>query len=108
MVKGDTWFLMKVGPGAPNSFSKISLIERKGEKALFRLEPVSGKKHQLRVHMVHIGSGILNDRFYPVLYPKGEDDFNNPLQLLAKKLDFVDPVSGEDMTFTSSRILDFT
>lgn len=107
LVKGDAWFLMKIDEGIANSFSKITLLESKGDKALFKLQPVTGKKHQLRVHMVHIGSGILNDRFYPVLYPKGDDDFCKPLQLLARKLEFTDPVSGKNMIFKSSRNLDF-
>jgi tRNA pseudouridine32 synthase/23S rRNA pseudouridine746 synthase len=62
---------------------------------LFELSPITGKTHQLRVHMLSLGMPIMNDRFYPLLQPKGPDNFAKPLQLLAKRLRFTDPVSGK-------------
>ncbi len=43
IVKGDPWFRMKTVPGRPNAVSKISLVRSKGNKALFELQPVTGK-----------------------------------------------------------------
>jgi tRNA pseudouridine32 synthase/23S rRNA pseudouridine746 synthase len=52
-----------------------------------------------------LGYGILNDRYYPDLQPETADDFSRPLQLIAKCVQFHDPVSGEAMVFTSEREL---
>lgn len=103
--QGEPWFRMKAVPGEPNSESVIRLVEAKGERAFFLLEPVTGKTHQLRLHMSGLGFGILNDRYYPDLQPQREDDFESPLQLLAKRVRFRDPATGEEVEFVSGREL---
>jgi len=67
----------------------------------FRLKPHSGKTHQLRVHMSALGLGILNDAFYPRLWDKAPDDYARPLQLLARGIEFRDPVTGAEVRFDS-------
>jgi tRNA pseudouridine32 synthase/23S rRNA pseudouridine746 synthase len=103
----DPWFLMKVGTGEPNTESEISLIEKNDQLGKFELKPVTGKKHQLRLHMCCIGSSILNDPFYPDFKKDAEDDYENPLQLLARKLAFTDPLTGKEMSFESKLKLRF-
>jgi tRNA pseudouridine32 synthase/23S rRNA pseudouridine746 synthase len=49
-----------------------------------------------------LGIPILGDDFYPALTEKPLDDFTKPLQLLAKVLDFDDPLTGEHRHFTST------
>ena len=98
---------MVVGDGEPNSESKIDIIETRGERALFELQPTTGKKHQLRVHMAHIGSGIENDPLYPLIQDDREDNYSKPLKLLAQKLQFIDPVEGCEREFISEQILEF-
>jgi len=67
---------------------------------------VTGRKHQLRVHMAALGAAIANDDYYPVLAAeRGEPDFTRPLKLLARRLSFVDPVGGLLREFTSTREL---
>ncbi len=105
IVPGEPWFRMKQVEGTVNAISKIFLVHRKAEYAYFRLEPLTGKQHQLRLHLNLIGSQILHDRYYPVLQPKRNDDFTRPLQLVAKVLQFIDPVSQEVMEFRSTREL---
>ncbi len=92
--------------GEPNAFSRIELLERRGEHALYRLLPSTGKMHQLRVHMNSLGIPILNDGFYPVALPCKGDDFSAPLKLLARSLRFIDPVTGAAREFSSRRQLD--
>jgi tRNA pseudouridine32 synthase/23S rRNA pseudouridine746 synthase len=75
----------------------------KGNQALFRLQPITGKTHQLRLHMSGLGFPIINDRVYPNLQPARDDDFEQPLQLLAKEVRFRDPVCGTDRAFRSER-----
>lgn len=94
-------------PGAePNSESRVELAERKGELARYRLLPHTGRTHQLRVHMNTLGLPILGDPVYPrVTDPVPPDDFRRPLQLLARVLEFTDPVTGADHRFVSARAL---
>ncbi len=94
MQRSEPSFTMKVTDGEANTHSEISLVEIKGDMGLFHLSPITGKTHQLRVHMQSLGMPLLNDRFYPVLQPKGPDNFAEPLKLLAKRLRFTDPLSG--------------
>lgn len=70
-------------------------------RALYRLEPHSGKTHQLRVHMASLGLGIVNDAFYPELLDKAPDDYLKPLQLLARGIRFVDPITGKPVEYRS-------
>lgn len=94
-------FHMQIVPGGPvNSESIIKLIERRDGIGLFRLQPVTGKKHQLRVHLCAIGSGIIDDPLYSD-YEEVEDDYHRPMQLLAHRLEFTDPVTGKQMEFKS-------
>ena len=65
------------------------------------MSPHSGKTHQLRVHLAALGLGILNDPFYPTLLALAPDDYTRPLQLLARSISFVDPISGEPVTYSS-------
>jgi tRNA pseudouridine32 synthase/23S rRNA pseudouridine746 synthase len=101
--RGEPWFRMKTGSGRANAHSAIDLVEVKGERALFTLQPLTGKTHQLRIHMSGLGFGILNDRYYPELQDEREDDFDTPLQLVAKALRFKDPLSGRNREFASER-----
>ena len=65
------------------------------------LQPVTGRKHQLRVHMAALGAPIAGDTLYPVLTEKATDDYHRPLQLLAHSLAFVDPLSSIARRFES-------
>jgi tRNA pseudouridine32 synthase/23S rRNA pseudouridine746 synthase len=105
MVDGDQFFVMQEAEGEPNSETLVELIERRGDVALYRLHPHTGRKHQLRLHMASLGSPILNDAFYPVALPCKGDDFSAPLQLLARAISFDDPLTGAPRMFTSERQL---
>lgn len=105
IVRGEPRFKMKTVPGVANACSRIRLVEVKGNRGLFHLQPLTGKTHQLRLHMSGLGFRIINDRVYPDLQPETDDDFNQPLQLLAKQVRFHDPVSGHDREFRSEREL---
>jgi tRNA pseudouridine32 synthase/23S rRNA pseudouridine746 synthase len=105
IVRGEPRFRMQVVPGIANARSHIELLEVNRNCGLFRLQPVTGKTHQLRLHLSGLGFGILNDRVYPELQPEREDDFDRPLQLLAGEIRFHDPVTGTDREFRSERKL---
>ena len=106
------FFVSRQAPGAPNSETLIEsatpLGERDGQPcALYRLRPLTGQRHQLRLHMCALGAPILGDAFYPrVLHgPGAPDDAARPLQLLARALAFDDPFTGARRSFSSARQL---
>ncbi|WP_446039267.1 pseudouridine synthase [Streptomyces sp. SID1121] len=93
-------------PGEPNSESRVELLEHRGGFGRYRLLPATGRTHQLRVHMNSLGLPLLHDPLYPVVREPAPDDYARPLQLLAKVLEFTDPLTGEPFRFTSgSRLL---
>ncbi|PKH05547.1 pseudouridine synthase [Moritella sp. Urea-trap-13] len=94
IVKGNPTFTMQIAEGEANSHSTIALIAVKGEFGLFKLSPITGKTHQLRLHMDSLGMPLVNDRLYPTLLDRCDDNFEQPLQLLAQQLEFTDPVTG--------------
>ena len=105
MVDGDKFFIMREEAGEPNSETIIDIIEERGELNLYRLQPHTGRKHQLRVHLAALGIPIVNDAFYPVALPCKEDDMSQPLQLLARAIAFADPLTGQMRRFESRRSL---
>jgi tRNA pseudouridine32 synthase/23S rRNA pseudouridine746 synthase len=80
-------------------------LDHRGTLALYQLEPHTGQRHQLRVHMAALGLPIVNDGIYPTLTPEGPPDYGKPLQLLAHSLAFTDPLTGEHRVFSSTRRL---
>jgi tRNA pseudouridine32 synthase / 23S rRNA pseudouridine746 synthase len=105
MVDGEKFFVMKEEEGEPNSESLVEVLEQRGDVVRYRLSPHTGRKHQLRLHMASLGAPILNDAFYPVALPCKGDDFSAPLQLLARRISFEDPLTGSERQFTSEREL---
>jgi tRNA pseudouridine32 synthase/23S rRNA pseudouridine746 synthase len=105
IVRGEPRFRMKTVAGVANSKSHIHLLKVKGNRGRFRLNPVTGKTHQLRLHMSGLGFRIINDRLYPDLLAEQNDDFEQPLQLLAKQITFRDPVAGKTVEFSSEQTL---
>ncbi|MBU7600631.1 pseudouridylate synthase [Streptomyces sp. P38-E01] len=113
-------------PGEPNSESRIELLGRRDGLAGYRLLPTTGRTHQLRLHMSGLGLPLLHDPLFPDRRPRpdrlrpalsrpdpstappgpdavrhGVDDWDRPLQLLARTLEFTDPVTGEEVRCTS-------
>ncbi len=99
--RGEPFFRMREAAGEPNSETRIDVIERGGALWRYRLEPVTGRKHQLRVQMAGLGAAIANDPLYPDLQPEVPDAPARPLKLLARELVFDDPLSGEARRFRS-------
>jgi tRNA pseudouridine32 synthase / 23S rRNA pseudouridine746 synthase len=120
MTKSRSYLLAEVVDGEPNAETRIERLETfdagassgapgttaaasvsPRSLARYRLEPHTGKTHQLRVHMASLGLGIINDAFYPDLLDKAPDDYSRPLQLLARGIRFVDPISGKPVEYRS-------
>lgn len=104
------FFKMRETSGEANSETRISLLHSHNGRALYQLEPITGKRHQLRVHMNALGIPIEGDQFYPQVLrrPDEAEDFGQPLQLLAHAVRFTDPVTHALRVFESQLQLDMT
>ena len=100
----DRFFVSREVSGPPNSHTRIELAAAHNTLAHYKLYPVTGQRHQLRVHMAALGIPIMGDSFYPHVRrgPDEPDDTRVPLQLLASHLAFNDPVTGQRREFNSS------
>ena len=105
LCAGEPFFRMCERRGEANSETRIEVIERGTHAWRYRLQPVTGRKHQLRVHMAALGAPIVNDRMYPALLAQAPADFSRPLQLLAQALRFTDPLDGTPRVFESRQVL---
>ena len=97
----EHFYLTEQVTGEPNAFTTIELIDNRGAHSLYRLHPTTGKKHQLRVHMMGLGMPLLNDGLYPVALPMDVVDYEKPLKLLARSIGFVDPIMQQERRFES-------
>lgn len=99
------FFRMHEVDGPANSLTHIDLLETGKHWARYRLRPVTGKRHQLRVHMAALGLPLRHDAFYPEVNDPPEGDWSRPLQLLARSLAFDDPLTGQARVFVSQQSL---
>lgn len=92
------------------------LSEDGGGVLVWTLRPGTGRTHQLRVALRSLGLPIIGDPLYADLSdtalttPDGElprpafvadEDFSRPMRLIAKTLEFTDPLTGEPRRFSS-------
>lgn len=101
VAAGDPFFRMCEVVGEPNSETRVEVLEHGADEWCYALHPVTGRKHQLRVHMAALGAPIAGDPWYPRLQAQAADDYARPLQLLAQRLSFVDPLTGVSRLFQS-------
>ena len=73
-----------------------SVLDKEEFTTLVQLKPVTGRSHQLRVHMLHIGHPIVGDQ----LYAEGDAlAWSDRLELHSQQLKFIHPVSAQEMDF---------
>ena len=94
--RGEPWFRQRIVDGPINAITDIELIDSRQDYGRFRLFPKTGRKHQLRLHMTSIGCPIVGDPFYPNVRQEADP----PMQLIANRLAFVDPLTSEARSFT--------
>ncbi|MGB7449483.1 MAG: pseudouridine synthase [Ornithinimicrobium sp.] len=105
IVKHRGQLQAQVVQGAANAQTTIERLDCLSEVCTYRLTPHTGRTHQLRVHCAGLGMPILGDPLYPHIRDVGDGDFSDPLQLLAQRLEFDDPLTGVHRTFCSTRSL---
>jgi tRNA pseudouridine32 synthase/23S rRNA pseudouridine746 synthase len=106
IVAGEPFFRMQEIEGEPNSETRVDLLAARGEVSVYEARPLTGRKHQVRLHLAALGMPILNDRLYPEALPDAPAEFDAPLQLLARSLSFRDPLTGRARSFQSERELE--
>ncbi|MDR0235947.1 RluA family pseudouridine synthase [Acinetobacter sp.] len=102
MEKGEPFYTMQVTEGTANSHTEIEMLEHHQGWAKYQLYPSTGKQHQLRVHLNWLNIAIKYDPFYPEVMHKDPNDFSQPLQLLAHKIEFIDPITQQQLCFCSA------
>mgnify|MGYP000632606213 CR=1 FL=1 len=107
LAHGAHYFQQTEVPGPANAVTQIDLLQTSGSRGLYALQPLTGQRHQLRVHMAALGLPIEGDVLYPQVLrgPDEPDDWSQPMQLLAKSISFADPFTGLVRQFESRRQL---
>lgn len=84
--------------GKPST-TQYEVVSQDAYSALVKLTPITGRSHQLRVHMQALGHPILGDRLYANDKALAVSD---RLLLHAQSISFDHPVSGERLSFESA------
>jgi len=103
--RGEPFIKMKEVDGEANSETHIEVLKKMGSLSLYKLKPITGKTHQLRVHMASLGLPIENDPLYPEMSIKDAENYSNPLKLLAKSISFECPIKHEIVVYESEKHL---
>ncbi|OZC94881.1 pseudouridylate synthase [Rhodococcus sp. 06-235-1A] len=105
IVSDNGHFTAREVDAEPNAHTTVELVDHRDGLGRYRLTPLTGRTHQLRLHMNSLGVPILGDDLYPTATDRAVDDFTEPLQLLASAIEFVDPISKAVRRFeTESRL----
>lgn len=102
LVKPRGELVARVEPGEPNALTELEVLAREEDGSLLlRLLPRTGRTHQLRAQLSARGAPIRGEDLYPAPRPEPAE----PLRLLARELNLVDPITGEPRRFRSRRTL---
>lgn len=93
-------------PGEVNAITDVRLLvsftDESGEWGLYEVRPLTGRTHQIRVHMTSLGLPLRGDKLYPVpLNDFDVEDPDNPMQLISRSMTFVHPMTGESVMIDS-------
>ncbi|WJZ01274.1 23S rRNA/tRNA pseudouridine synthase A [Corynebacterium hansenii] len=89
--------------GAGSDGTGLDDARRLPGTALWHLRPLTGRTHQLRLHLHELGFPILGDPLYPEVLPADAEDPARPMHLVCRELAFDDPFTGERRVFRSGR-----
>lgn len=98
--------------GGRRAVTHWRVVERMPYGTLLELRLETGRTHQIRVHMQHIGSPVIGDRVYgefsglPAKLLRAAEDFGRQA-LHAYRLEFIHPVSGKKLSFVGGMPQDF-
>ena len=85
---------MAVNKNGKNAVTHIKILKRYDKYTLLEINIETGRTHQIRVHLSHIGLPVIGD----YIYSNGKNEFGVVGQCLhAKELEFKHPISGDHM-----------
>jgi len=84
----------RVGANGKGAFTHYRVLRKNAHHSLVELKPETGRTHQLRVHLAHIGHPVVGDPLY------GSGTFGDRLFLHAQTLEITLP-GGERKIFTA-------
>ena len=84
--------------GVKHLVTHYEVIERLNDATVLKLRLETGRTHQIRVHLNHIGHGIIGDELYGYI----NEELINRQALHAYSLKFKQPRTREDLHFTAS------
>jgi 23S rRNA pseudouridine1911/1915/1917 synthase len=82
-------------PGAREAETRYRVLERFRYATLLSVKPLTGRTHQIRVHLAHAGHPVVGDRIYAARSPRTR------LALHASAIEFSHPTTGEMIKFES-------
>lgn len=100
----DTLIKRKVSLDGQRAVTHFKVLQRFEKYSLIELRLETGRTHQIRVHMSHIGAPLVGDYLY------NEDDYGKSLVrplLHSKSLEFIHPITGERMYLECDLPVDF-
>jgi len=105
--KGGGSLLREVRADGQAAETRFEVVESYVNSSHLRLQPVTGRTHQLRVHCAHIGCPILGDPQYGTAESLAlSATLGLPhQQLCAVSLSFPHPMTGEQLTIQSSQTI---
>ena len=87
--------LREINKTGKNALTLYEVTEEKGDLFLVKLVPVTGRTHQLRVHLSYMGCPIAGDTLY------GSPESEVKTLLHCKSVTFIHPSSKKEMTLTA-------
>ena len=86
--------------GGKESITKLRVLKKNDQVALVDVNLITGRTHQIRAHLKHIGCPILGDSIYGSL--SSNHKWNIPRQLLhAEHISFIHPVTQKEIHITA-------
>jgi len=100
----DICKIMIVAKDGKESQTKVRTMHKSKEKSILECKPITGRTHQIRVHLNHIGHPAINDTLYGNNPQEFLDELNNktkykPLMLHCQELTIINPQTKEKQTF---------
>ena len=107
---------MSVSESGKESITKINILRRYEKASSLEVELVTGRTHQIRVHLAHIGHPIIGDKLYgfkKTLFTKYTEILNlvnssDNIALHAASLEFKHPISKDIFRINSEKPKSFT
>jgi|688.fasta_scaffold39362_3 UPF0176 protein len=99
-------------PNAQSALTLFRVLERRGNRTLVEAQPKTGRTHQIRLHLAHLGFPIVGDPLYlaggqsrlstEMRPPRADEASSSPMLLHASRLAFVHPLTGQSMALEAS------